>query len=413
MNNLLLGFTRSLPFSFHWLIVMASGLTILASLGLGRFSFGMVIPDMSSSLSLSYSQVGVISGANFVGFFLSVLSSPYMNQRYGQRVCAVCGLSLVVLGMAMMSFGNGYIWFLVWYTLSGFGSGLASLTVTILIANWFQQGMRGRASGYITMGSSLGIVISGLLIPAIAGFDSFDSWRMAWLVMSGIAVVILVFVAILVRNIPAELELEPKGGSGCGTNANLTLKGKCCDKPWFLKLGLCYGLFGAGYMTYSTFIVTALVSDSHFSNESAGKLWALIGLLSLLSGPLFGRMADIWGIQKSLAAAFGGYALSYALAGIQEFPVFIYASIFLFGICAWSVPAIMGAAIPAYSKPEELAKKLSLLTLFSSLGQILGPSMSGVVVEMYSDFPIVFWAVGGISTIGALIALALPNPKLL
>ena len=62
-------------FHYGWVIVFAGMLCIFACLGFGRFALGMLLPSMAATLHLSYSQMGFISTANFLGYLASVLVS--------------------------------------------------------------------------------------------------------------------------------------------------------------------------------------------------------------------------------------------------------------------------------------------------------------------------------------------------
>ncbi|MFN3480749.1 MAG: YbfB/YjiJ family MFS transporter, partial [Thermodesulfovibrionales bacterium] len=60
---------------YGWLIVLSGTLCIFACLGLGRFTIGMILPSIATSLGLTYSQMGLISTANFIGYLISVFVS--------------------------------------------------------------------------------------------------------------------------------------------------------------------------------------------------------------------------------------------------------------------------------------------------------------------------------------------------
>ncbi|MCA1764697.1 MAG: YbfB/YjiJ family MFS transporter [Desulfobulbaceae bacterium] len=61
---------------YGWHIVWSSTLGIFSCLGLGRFALGMLLPAMGASLGLSYSQMGLISTANFSVWPCSPPGSP-------------------------------------------------------------------------------------------------------------------------------------------------------------------------------------------------------------------------------------------------------------------------------------------------------------------------------------------------
>ena len=80
---------------YGWIIVLSGMLTLIAVLGLGRFSLGMLLPSMGKDLELAYSQMGYIGTGNFIGYLLGVLVSSRMVKRFGYRSIISSGIFLV------------------------------------------------------------------------------------------------------------------------------------------------------------------------------------------------------------------------------------------------------------------------------------------------------------------------------
>src|SRR5512143_3254614 len=87
------------PFHYGWIIVGTGTLCIMACLGFGRFSLGMLLPSMASTLHLSYSQMGFISTVNFLGYLVAVLASGLWAIRIGPR--RLIFISLLTVGLSM------------------------------------------------------------------------------------------------------------------------------------------------------------------------------------------------------------------------------------------------------------------------------------------------------------------------
>ena len=75
---------------YGWYVVAAGTLCIFASLGFGRFALGMLLPAMAESLNLTYSQMGLISTSNFVGYMFAVLFCGYISAKTGSSLKATC-----------------------------------------------------------------------------------------------------------------------------------------------------------------------------------------------------------------------------------------------------------------------------------------------------------------------------------
>ena len=105
--------------SYRWVIVLAGIAGLFASLGLGRFSLGMMLPAMGEALALTYSQMGLISTVNFCGYLMAVLLCGILTARLGERLLISVALTLVALTMVLIGFSSHYLLILLLYFLTG------------------------------------------------------------------------------------------------------------------------------------------------------------------------------------------------------------------------------------------------------------------------------------------------------
>ena len=70
---------------YGWVVIITGTAVLFSCLGLGRFSLGMLLPSMGSSLELSYSQMGLIGTGNFVGYMVSVVLAGIVARSMGAR----------------------------------------------------------------------------------------------------------------------------------------------------------------------------------------------------------------------------------------------------------------------------------------------------------------------------------------
>lgn len=178
-----------------------------------------------------------------------------------------------------------------------------------------------------------------------------------------------------------------------------------------IHLGIVYFLFGFTYVIYATFIVTTLVQERGFSEATAGQFWAWVGFLSLFSGPAFGALSDRIGRKLALALAFGMQMTAYALMAAELPNLFIYASIALYGLVAWSVPGIMAAAAGDYVGPERAAAAFGLITFLFGVGQIVGPGMAGILAERSGSFSGSYWLATAMAGLAIVLLSFLRKPQ--
>jgi MFS family permease len=376
------------PFHYGWVIVATGTLIIMACLGFARFALGMLLPAMGEALELTYSQMGFISTGNFVGYLAAVLVSGKLYSRFGARKLIVAGLLLCAFSMIAVSRAAGFWQVLVAYVVTGLGSGSANVPVMALVSHWFKRSHRGRAAGFIVIGSGFAIVLSGWFIPLVNASVAGEGWRVNWLILGSAAMAVAFVALALLRNNPSDKGLEPLGvdpepvdaSGAAGAAATLT------PRRAIAILGLIYFLFGYTYVIYATFIVTTLVNEMGFSEASAGHFWMWVGAFSLLSGPVFGTLSDRIGRRGGLAIVFSFQLCAYLLMVAPPSVEFVYLSIALYGVVAWAIPGIMAAAVGDYMGPQKAALAFGTVTLFFGVGQILGPSMAGVLADATGSF---------------------------
>ncbi|HEY6005692.1 MAG TPA: MFS transporter, partial [Anaeromyxobacter sp.] len=209
---------RSLSLGYGWVIVATGTLTILACLGFGRFALGMILPSMGSGLGLSYGQLGTIGTANFVGYLAAVLVARPLAARMGSRL--LISLALLVVGgsMLLVSRAASFGVLAALYAVTGFGSGAANVPMMALVAQWFEPARRGRAAGFVAIGSGFGIIASGKLIPYVNRVVGPDGWRTNWLVLGLCVTAIAILALVLLRNPPARA--APARAPGAGPTAS-------------------------------------------------------------------------------------------------------------------------------------------------------------------------------------------------
>jgi MFS family permease len=162
-------------------------------------------------------------------------------------------------------------------------------------------------------------------------------------------------------------------------------------------------------MVYGTFFVTSLVAEHGYSEALAGRFWSWVGFFSLFSGVLFGSLSDRIGRRLGLLLVFMVQSVAYLLAGAGLGAVALMLSVFLYGITAWSVPAIMAAAVGDYLGAAKAAGGFSLITFFFAGGQVCGPAIAGMLAEYFGSFSPVFLLAALITVAASLFSLTLPG----
>lgn len=391
---------------YGWLVVAAGCLCIFACLGLGRFTLGMLLPAMGASLHLSYSQMGLIGTCNFCGYLLAVLGCSRVLAVVGARNLIALALLLISGSAALIGLAKGLAAVAVLYTLTGIGSGVANVSMMGLVTAWFGSRLRGRAAGFVVIGSGFAILLSGQVIPLLNGLRP-EGWRLSWFALATIVFAVAVICWTVLRNRPQDLGLAPVGERKALVQSMPQAVFMPLDRRVILHCGFIYFLFGFTYVIYATFIVTVLVKEYGFSEEAAGGFWSWVGLLSLFSGPVFGTLSDRLGRKAGLMTVFVIQTLAYLLVGLQLQGPALFVSIGCFGLVAWSVPSIMIALVGDLVGAQNTVKAFGLITFIFGIGQIMGPYVAGLLAESFGDFSGAFLLAAAMTVLAVFISARL------
>jgi MFS family permease len=366
----------------------------------------MLLPSMAGPLELDYRQMGLISTANFTGYMVSVLLSGYLAVRLGPSRLIFMALLLVGATMALVGVSGGFMSVLVLYALTGLGSGAANIPAMGLVSAWFSRRLRGKAAGFVVIGSGFAIIIAGLMIPLVNQRFGDLGWRLNWLILSAAVLMIAVISRMVLRDSPEDMGLGPLGHADSPPRDSGSVPALYRIRRIY-HLGALYFLFGFTYAIYVTFIVTSLVRDRGFSEAEAGRFWMLVGFLSLFSGPVFGMLSDRFGRREGFALVFMLQATAYIFAALGLSKAMLYTSVCFFGLGAWSIPGIMAATVGDCVGARRAPQAFGVVTFIFALGQISGPWVAGVLAEQIQSFTASFTLAASMSALAVALSLML------
>ena len=385
---------------------MAMGtLAVFGSLGLARFGYTVVLPAMQSDLGLDNTQAGVLATANLTGSLALSLIGGILATRFGPRVIIALGLALTGAGMLLTGLGSGLLPLAAWRAVTGIGSGASNITVLGLLSAWFTARRRGLGTGIVVAGSSLGLIVVGTVVPRILAGYGDSAWRLCWYIFGGITLVLAVGSYLVLRNSPSELGLKPIGSDGAvpipSAKRQKPQWGLVYKSPAVWHLGLVYVAFGFSYIIYMTFFTKNLIAEGGYTQEAAGSLFMVMGWASLFCGLIWGTASDVIGRKRALIIVYLIHTAAFSLFSLWQSPAGFTLSAVLFGLTAWSIPAIMAATCGDILGPRLAPAALGFITLFFGIGQAVSPSIAGAIADRADSFYPVFLLAAGVAFIGA------------
>lgn len=390
---------------YGWVVLAVGTLVVFGSLGLARFGYTMVLPSMQVGLGIDNTQAGVLATANLVGYLALAVIGGAAAARYGPRSVIAAGLAVAGAAMLFTGLATGFIAAAVWRLLTGVGSGASNVPVMGLMASWFATKRRGLATGIAVAGSSLALIFVGVLVPRILDTYGEDGWRVCWYIFGSMTLLLAVGSLFLLHNRPSEVGLKALGGDGqdpapvVHTEALQWSRVYRSVHVW--HLGLVYVAFGFSYIIYMTFFTKHLIAEGGYTEDAAGTLFMTMGWVSLLCGVIWGAVSDLIGRRRALIIVYLIHALAFGSFALWTEPAGFTLSAVLFGLSAWSIPAIMAATCGDVLGPRLAPAALGLITLFFGIGQAVAPIIAGAMADATGSFFSAFLLAAGVAVLGA------------
>ncbi|GHO64057.1 MFS transporter [Ktedonobacter sp. SOSP1-52] len=366
-------------------LVWWAAASLAVIVGFSRISYGLLLPSIRANLGGAYNAYGMVSMANFAGYLLGTLVVPLLLTRLHKQIMLNSAALLLMNGaMVGSALSLNLVQLSMWRFLVGFFSAIALVLTLSLTLERVEAEKRGRASGIVWMGASLGVSLSGLVAPAILNSGSPLAWRWVWIVMgaSGGAAVIGLHRVLRIHNdqAPPSGEDRINKQKAHAEHAVVSLLIELLQPPGFLFATLSYVGYGFGYIIYLTFFVS-LVVEQGLPSVLVGLIWAAMGIAGAVSGVVWGWAIDRLptGFTLSLALVLGALG---ALSVLTHHLLLEAIGAALFGLSVFLGPPLivtflLRRVIPA----ERFPSSYSLLNTLFGIGQILGPLVGGFIVE--------------------------------
>ena len=131
-----------------------------------------------------------------------------------------------------------------------------------------------------------------------------------------------------------------------------------------------------------------------FYAEKLGASPAVVGMLvssyalcQLIAGPILGRMSDHMGRRPLLLVSQAGTFIGFLILAYANVLWLVFLSRIIDGITAGNL-SLAQAYISDVTKPEERAKSFALIGIAFGMGFLLGPAISGFLVQYSYQYPI-------------------------
>lgn len=381
-----------------------------------RAAMGLLAPQVSHSLHLSKSEMGLVFSVFFASYACFAFLGGYFSDRFGPR--RTFGYAVLFWSVFCGATGAayGFMALLIIRLFFGGAEGPMNSTTNRMVANWFPRKETARAVGFAHSGQSLG---SAIAAPLVIGLSYAIGWRPTFLVLGAIGLVWAIIWARIATDRPEQ--------SGHVTQAEATyIK---ADRPVATPTGptrlsrrdllradiICIALcfFSLLYPLYIfvSWLPTYLTGTLHLHGVSlsiaAAIPWigAMIGynLGGLIADQVFRQMAD--GLSARKITTLAPMVLCFlALACLpsvsRPIPAIVLITVALTTLAM--ATQSLWALIHEVSPPDKLGSVSGFAHFVANSAGVIAPALTGYVAQQSGSFSSGFYLCVVIGLLGAL-----------
>ena len=350
-------------------ILILTGIAALTiAVGIGRFSYTPILPYMISELNLTTTEAGLIASSNYLGYLLGSLIPIFPQFPKNIRSIFIYSIFISIISLFAMGLTNTFEVFILIRFIHGIFSAFVLILGTSLIVSHVQK------KGKIFLGTAhfsgvgLGMALSAIVVSYL-GFLNF-TWDELWFSI-GILAIMLSFQIIKFTPIQkAEVKYN--------------LKSKNKTSLGFSLITISYGLYGFGYVAFGTFIST-MSRLTPGLEKTEPYVWFVVGVTGIPSVFFWNWFGSKIGndIGLFLANLILGLGVLFSVLINNEFGIFI--SCILFGLSF--VPITSMCLLEGQKRfSGSFIVSTAILTFSFSIGQMIGPYLSGILTDYYGSF---------------------------
>lgn len=359
--------------------IVLPGLAMIAvTYGLARFGYGLLLPDISSSMEMTPKISGIIGSSSYFAYCVAITLSILFIPKLGPRPSIMAAGISASVGMLLIALSTNPIVLAAGVLIAGASTGFGSPAYGEIVTNKIRNPLQDQANTWINAGTGFGVMVSGPIVLFLSGH-----WQMVYFLFTLIAIAVLIWNFV---NIP-----KVQRNEGINPNKFSFQKADIRKSIFLVVASLITGVSTAIYWTFAKDFISNVGNLSHLTTAI---FWILIGL-SGIAGGIAGNIIEKLGLVKAYRFTVLVIFLSIIiLAFFHSDAIPVYISALFFGssyVFLTGVLLVWGVRL--YPQQSSLGIGLPFLTL--ALGQIIGSVLGGSLIQ-WTDYGTAFIVFGSI-----------------
>jgi predicted MFS family arabinose efflux permease len=269
-----------------WRVQLSGLCAILVGIGLSRFAYTPLLPELITAHWFAPSQAAYLGAANLAGYLAGAAVEQRVSQSRSAAFVLRTSMAAAAAAFLASAFPLSFAWFFFWRFLSGFLGGVLMVLVAPTVLPHIAPSRQGLAAGVIFTGVGWGIAASGVLVPALLAYGLAETWL-------GLGALSLILTAVAWSGWPSSGPAEETVQAGVFPQSRA-----------LTALYVQYGLNAIGLVPHMIFLADYVARGLGQGRAAGAGYWALLGIGAIV-GPLFsGLVSDRTGVKPALRAAF-------------------------------------------------------------------------------------------------------------
>lgn len=351
-----------------WVLIIGMTLNVTAS----SFLWPLNTIYLHEHLGKTLSMAGLVLLANALASVVGNLCGGGLFDKFGGYQTAMAGVIITLLSSVGMAWNHEFLPYLIFLTISGFGTGIVFPAIFAMAGTVWKEGGR-KSYNAVYVAQNFGVAVGSALGGVIASY-SFEYVFLANTVMY----VLFFFVALVgFRGIQGDAAIQTS-----------ILQEKQSTKPsnkmLYPLLVLCFGYFlcWIGYVQWQS-TIAAYTQEIGISLKQYSLLWTVNGAFIVLAQPLLAIVIKWFAKTLKIQLIFGMiiFILSFAVAATSSsFAGFMTAMVILTigEMFVWpAVPAVAGEI----ATKGKVGLYQGIVNSTATGGRMIGPLLGGFLVD--------------------------------
>lgn len=410
--------------NLRWTIVFLLFLVYMINY-LDRVALSITVPMIEKDLTLNPEQFGIIFGSFFFGYAVFNFIGGLAVDKFGATLVMGLAVGLWSLFCGLTAFATGFYSMLILRVLFGMAEGPICSSANKMINGWFPRKQAATAVGFLSAGSPLGGAVAG---PIVGYLAIAFGWRPAFLIIFTIGIIWMIAWFFIAANSPEkhkrvsqqelmliqQMKKEEEAVEVAAEDNTAKSLGHYLKQPIILVTAFAFFCYNYILFFFLSWFPSYLVQQHHLDIKSMSLTtmipW-IVGFVGLaLGGYISDKIFKITGrlllsrkivlvVCLLLAALCVG--LAGTVSSVASAVLLMSVSIFFLYVTG----AIYWAIIQDVVHKSRVGGTSGFIHLIGSISGIVGPIVTGYIVQSTGKFDSAFILAGTVAALGAILVL--------